>query len=773
MRTKNDMTRHPGDKLHTGSAGQASSKMLAAAAICLVAGAGVLYAKGGTAKPPGVSTACPVGTANTGTSACIVPPAGPVLPNFPPAVAGALSANGSNGFAITGIVQAVTGPACPAAGAAGSPAGGTVTVNGVVITIPSNTIVQYPANTLSWGDAICGIAPLAVNGTGGTGPAIYPGVEISVDGNIVAPAGGVAGVGSPHVAGLVKISQQSVHTGSGYISFIDYTDGSIYVSTRDTAGAASELRLLINDPFGRFGRAQSLPDARFSVDDANPTIKAAASGYPMCVPRVAPPAGGGAETDPLCPQKNRPTGAGNTCRNFAASGVVFRIAGADLPTASINGFCTGFVMKALAGMPGAGGLAGTQLANGTGQVSVLSNTDPDPRQMAPFQVGDYISWQGTLVIGGNARAPASQRPTTTGAAGAGDVVWVHTIDANVGIYTQPGTLPAYIAIGELGIGIDPAPATAVAAAGVEGTPRIFLEASTSDIASVVDIYLDDKGFSLATPAAAAAAGCVGPCVLPNAAGSPATEYFRWLTPESMTGAVADQVAQAGRGVIIPSTSTAQANAFGGGIYTQFVGPQPGRARIRANKVPAIDPTVACPTTAATIGGSSGCAITQSPTRYVRAVLRSLCAPAATGAVSAAGYPAVGSTNLNNGVAGGNTGPYFDINGPRGNVLNSGVNSLVLAGSAAAVSVNFQGGANVASNLSYVGPGDGTCLQSAQYANGLFTGQYMAPVSEYIFPENTLAGFRVLPASFWHMGFMAFGENGQDGNSAGPQAPRPW
>ena len=42
----------------------------------------------------------------------------------------------------------------------------------------------------------------------------------------------------------------------------------------------------INDPNGRFGRAQS-PDARFSVDDANPTIHAG-TGYPMCVPRTDP-----------------------------------------------------------------------------------------------------------------------------------------------------------------------------------------------------------------------------------------------------------------------------------------------------------------------------------------------------------------------------------------------------------------------------------------------------------------------------------------------------
>ena len=42
-------------------------------------------------------------------------------------------------------------------------------------------------------------------------------------------------------------------------------------------------KVQINDPFGRFWRAQS-PDARFSVDDQNPTIHSG-TGYPVCVPR--------------------------------------------------------------------------------------------------------------------------------------------------------------------------------------------------------------------------------------------------------------------------------------------------------------------------------------------------------------------------------------------------------------------------------------------------------------------------------------------------------
>ena len=621
-----------------------------------------------------------------------------MLLNFPPGAVGALSGNGANGFAITGLVQNVTviGVDCSVVltnqpAGLPTPNGGTVTVNGIVITIPTNTIVQYPANTLSWADAVCGqttplltgatrttpaIASDGLDGSGAVRPRIYPGVEISVDGNIIAaptnpttPLGNppvitgggatAAGVGSTHVAALVHISQQSLHSGSGYISAIDYTDGSIYVSTKNSVSATSATRLMLNDPKGRYGRPQGSVDARFSVDDANPTIKAAASGYPMCVPRVAPGSPSALETDPQCPQKNRPNNA--PCRNFAATGVNFRIAGADLPTAlAPNGFCAGFVMRARTGMPGTFGLAASNLAGALPSMGTYG--DPDPREMAPFEVGDFITWQGTLVPGGNTAPPAAALGTTNT-----DVIWVHTIDANVGIYTQPATLPAYIAIGGNGIGITPQPSTAVAAAGVEATPRIFMEANTTDVASIVDIYLDDKGFSLPGRNPGVIADPAGPIVA-DVPGSPPNEYFRWITPESKTGKLADQAANAARGVVVPASLIAQATAFGGGIETQFVGPQPGRARIRAIKIPAIDAAVGCPTT----GGTRGCAVTQSPTRYIRAVLRSLCAPAATGAVSATGFAAVAKVEAKNlSTTGTNNGPFFDINGYRPSLPGAG------------------------------------------------------------------------------------------------------
>ena len=52
------------------------------------------------------------------------------------------------------------------------------------------------------------------------------------------------------------------------------------------------------------------------MDQSNPTV-VSKTGYPLCVPRVAPGADPAVETDPLCPQKNRPLAVGDTHRRRA------------------------------------------------------------------------------------------------------------------------------------------------------------------------------------------------------------------------------------------------------------------------------------------------------------------------------------------------------------------------------------------------------------------------------------------------------------------------
>jgi hypothetical protein len=463
---------------------------VAAGLAVLIAGAVMAYAKGGTAKPP----------------------AGAVSPFITPTLPDPLfTANTADihGFDETGFIQDATvsadNSACPDVSNPHN-LGGTVTINNTKIVVPCNMIIQMPANTMTWADMVNGGPSLALKDSP------FPSFEVRVVGNIVA---------GTHMAGLMFASQQAANTGSGVISKIDYDTGRIHVDTGDPANPAV---IEINDPNGRFGRAQS-PDPRFSVDDQNPTIHAG-TGYPMCVPRQDP----ATTDDPLCPQINRPkpAGAGRHCRNFTDAGVVPLPASgelsAPLPT---DEFCTKFVM------PGAGARAAG---------------DPDPREQAPFEVGDHITYSGTLEHGAS-----------------GDYISAHTIEANVGIYTQPGTQPAYLAIGEFGVGSADPNATAVSGVAQETQDRIFLEAETTDVKTPVDIYMMDT--------------------------DPRTGSVRnrWVTPFEMTG-------------------ENQAGNPSGGITTQLTGAQPQRARLRATKAP--------------VG------LLSQPSRNIRVVQRSLCIPQA-------------------------------------------------------------------------------------------------------------------------------------------------
>jgi len=736
----------------------------------VAAGAGVAYAKGGTAKPPP-----PPPAGSTCTLVNGVAPASPV-PCFPvqPPVAPAMGNSNTTalGFDITGFIQdATTTSACAAA--AGSNEGGSVTINGLVIQVPTDTIVQFPANTLNWHDAICPaaapVAPsLALNGTGGVqtpvvGPQAGPklsSIEMHVVGNVQG-AGGTGtgpvalGTDSVYTAGLIWVSQQSLNSGQGFISAIDYADGSIYVTTPGAGGVGrSVVRLLINDPKGRFGRAQAGPDARFSVDDANPTITSEASGYPMCVPRtLTDPNIAGNPDDALCPRNNRQrvgqdvtavSGAG--CRNLADAGIA--VPRLDLPAPVVGQtFCTAFVMKAIAGMPGTRAVDFTAAKlnpNGTGFIANLvpavpnGPTDADPRQQAPFEVGDYISWSGTLSRGEVSTVPGAPATTTP------DTIWVHTIDANVAIFTQPRTLPAYVHVGEFRIGVDPNNKVAGAAllpGGLETTNRFSAEASVSDVASVVDFYLHDFVVPGDDRIGNLALGADGRNLATDiVVGS---TYNRWLTPETMTGTLANQTSARPN----PSAGIATGQPFGGGIVTQFDGPALGRARMRAIKIPQVDPVQVVTNCTQGLGSTpttrTGCAVTGSPTRYVRAVVRQLCAPETTAKVKSATDPFAGTDTVE----------------PNFTGINKRVGIAQLTGAGP--------------GTSGVAPSDGTCGQRAQFANGLFTGQYIAPFVEFILAERIQRGTAVAPANIWQMDFLVHGEGGQGGNSTAPQAPLPW
>jgi hypothetical protein len=205
-----------------------------------------------------------------------------------------------------------------------------------------------------------------------------------------------------YIAGLIWIAQQGVNTGQGFINFINYATGEIRVGGVIGNGATG-TRVRLNDPLnagvgtGRYGRPGT-PDQRFMVDQDNPTIRSV-SGFPMCIPRVlADPNIAGNPDDALCPKSQRPA--------------------AIAPA-------TGFAAFILTNDPVA-----------------LPGVPPNAAIQAPFEVGDYVTFAGTL-----AQDATPLTPTVGPWPGiASTYVSAHTLVNNVAIYTWPGTNPAYTAI---------------------------------------------------------------------------------------------------------------------------------------------------------------------------------------------------------------------------------------------------------------------------------------------------------------------------------------
>lgn len=505
------------------------SVLLPLSLLALALGGGVASAKGGTAKPP------PPPAPRVGAVSRVFPPLQP--PTFTDAAPGQL---GLHAFNVVGFIQDMTVSTTDSdcRGLAKEHWGGTVLVNNLTITVPCNSVIQLPANTKTWPEFVIPTSPsVAITlkqliATTGTSPAAivpvapstppapdatsgtFPSFEINVIGNTVA---------GRHVAGLITVSQQATNLSQGIITNIDYAKGQLHVGSGP--GAPDQAVVELNDPLGRFGLKHS-PDERFSVDEENPTIHAM-TGYPMCVPRTDPkrnPVTGvmAGLDDPLCPQQNRPTPIANHCRDFIDDGLGNGLPkGGNLVSPIGNPtFCGHFVMPPVA----------APTAPETAPAS------PDPTRQAPFEVGDYITYAGTLLSAGDA-VPS--------------LISAHTIEASVGIFTSHGTKPSYVAIGAFGVGSADPNAVAVNGAKQETANRIFLETETSDVTTAVDIYLPDVD---------PVTGAVS---------------YRWITPFDMTGESNPEF-----------TGTATPGAFiGGGIKTQFNGVQSQRVRLRASKAP--------------------------------------------------------------------------------------------------------------------------------------------------------------------------------------------
>jgi hypothetical protein len=344
-----------------------------------------------------------------------------LLPIF---AAGQLPVPASSQFDITGFIERATLGGPGSGSGTGVRAGGFITVNGHLITVPSETIVILPANALTWQELFA-LAPAPYTGVA-TGmaksdiPTPLTTYEAHVIGNRVVGGPGGADV---YIAGLIYISQHALNTGAGFINCINYATGEMRVggvSGNCTSGA----RVQLNDPAittpgdvalgtGRYSRGQT-PDARFQVDQDNPTI-ASITGYPMCVPRVlADPNIPGNPDDARCPITQRPF-VGNpaiTCLNPPPT-----VPPAPTPR------CTSFTML-LAG----GGIL-------------------DPTIQAPFEVGDYVTFAGTLVQDCPMTGCPGGGPTAgpwPAAGAAATYISAHTITNNAAIYTAPGTDPAYV-----------------------------------------------------------------------------------------------------------------------------------------------------------------------------------------------------------------------------------------------------------------------------------------------------------------------------------------
>ncbi len=323
----------------------------------------------------------------------------------------------STQFDITGFPTAATvDTVCVAAANAANPldavaaqkvaahCGGTVTINGHVVVVPAETIAIMPAAAFTWEElffkapAPYGLTVTAPNTGPTTGMALtdFPKplttYEFQAVGNRV-----INGAGDRYIAGLIHVSQSDLNVGAGYISYIDYLNGVMEVGgTVLGSPSPTAARVMINDPAlgqglsGRYGRAANPAeqDPRFMVDQENPTITSA-TGYPMCLPRVtADPQIALNPDDAQCPLTNRPI---------------------DIPTGTFQ-----------------------QLFTMNNPNLAVKPVGSDPLLQAPFEVGDYITFSGSL-------APDPLVPT-------GTMISAHTIVDNTAIFTADGTDPAYIMI---------------------------------------------------------------------------------------------------------------------------------------------------------------------------------------------------------------------------------------------------------------------------------------------------------------------------------------
>lgn len=322
-------------------------------------------------------------------------------------------------FAITGEIDSFT-VATP-----GNPlSAAIIVIHGITIDIPANLIVQMPATYLTPSD-IVQLNPLNPGVESGlakkdTTPPLVS-FEATAVGNIIA---------GKHIAGLVYISQGFLTVGAGYITSIGSgrPDEMTVGGDPTAAPAATDVKVRLNDPSGRFG-IKTTWDPRFTADTGNPTIHAE-TGYPMCLPRNA--------ADDECPETNRPMAGGIHMTSFVMGTTPLPATPAGAP---IVPPCPGC----------------------------------NPNFQAPFEVGDYITFSGIY---------QEDSPGAT-------FIAAHTITAAIGIYTAPGVDPAYLSIEGSLVGTRGVTVTNPSLPPQETQDRFKLEGRTTDPSRSVDAYALD------------------------------------------------------------------------------------------------------------------------------------------------------------------------------------------------------------------------------------------------------------------------------------------
>jgi hypothetical protein len=351
--------------------------------------------------------------------------------------------------------------------------GGTVTVNGTTVVIPKNTIVVVSATNISWqelwslapcpwglghaveaagtngtcaGNGLTGLALSDVDPVTGAKPLTT--FEINITGNRIADT---------YVAGLVYLAQQSLNLGQGVINYIDLSTATMHLGCSPLGTpcpAGKGARVQINDPVGRYGRPMS-PDPRFTGDTDNPTISSQTA-YPMCIPRYS------SVSDPACPLTNRPpdpnSATGAPLGNFTLCN-----------PHPLPGFTTPQSCR-----PNSGPIF-------VGTPNALATVDPngDSTLQAPFMVGDYIDYSGNLY------------PDPTGAITGvtnGQYISAWQIIDKVGIYTSPQTVPAYVNIQLILLGVGGTAITSPIFVPEEITTRIRARGFFTDPTRTVDVF---------------------------------------------------------------------------------------------------------------------------------------------------------------------------------------------------------------------------------------------------------------------------------------------